>query len=88
MKQRRSLKLVSKCGSIDQSDLPEGLRIRSLHIGPVIGEVPEMVARFLASRSAVTSLDPQGYLRKEQVFDDCITCRRDAKDVVYFARAY
>ena len=64
LKQRRSLKLVSKCGSIDQSDLPERLRIRSLHIGPVIGEVPEMVARLLASRSAVTSLDPQGYLRR------------------------
>jgi len=63
-KERRSLRLLSKCENLNQSDLPEGLRIRSLHIGPVIDEVPELVAKSLASRSMLTSLDPQGYLRR------------------------
>lgn len=63
-KQRRTLRLVNRCENIDLSDLPEDLRIRSLHIGPVIDEVPEVVAKSLAGRSAVTSLDPQGYLRR------------------------
>ncbi len=63
-KEKRSLRLVSKCENISQFDLPKGLRIRSLHIGPVIDEIPEAAAKSLASRSMVTSLDPQGYLRR------------------------
>jgi len=63
-KEKRSLRLVSKCEAINRFDLPQGLRIRSLHLGPVIDEIPEVVARSLASRSIVTSLDPQGYLRR------------------------
>ncbi len=62
--ERRSLRLLSKCENINQFDLPQGLRIRSLHMGPVIDEIPEAAAKSLASRSMVTSLDPQGYLRR------------------------
>jgi len=60
----RSLRLLSKCENLDEIDLPKGLRIRSLHLGPVINEIPEAVAESLASRSTVTSLDPQGYVRR------------------------
>jgi len=60
----RSLRLLSKCENLDQTDLPKGLRIRSLHLGPVIDEIPEAVAESFASQSTVTSLDPQGYVRR------------------------
>jgi len=63
-RQSRRLRLMSRCEDIRLCDLSADVRIRSLHIGPVIGEVPEAVASFLANRSDVTSLDPQGYLRR------------------------
>jgi sugar/nucleoside kinase (ribokinase family) len=61
---KRSLRLVGECENIQFSDLPRRLRIRSLHLGPVMNEIPEAVAKSLADHSIITSLDPQGYLRK------------------------
>jgi len=46
---------------------------------------PECEAKIKQETGATIRTVP---LRKEQVFDECIICRRDAKDVVYFARAY
>lgn len=46
---------------------------------------PECEAKIKQETGATIRTVP---LKREQVFDDCIVCRRDAKDVVYFARAY
>lgn len=61
---RRSMRLLSECEKLRLSDLRRDLRIQSLHIGPVTGEIPEVVAKSFADQSMLTSLDPQGYLRR------------------------
>lgn len=61
---KRSLRLLGECEKIRLSDLPTGFRIGSLHLGPIINEIPETVAKSLTVQSKVTSLDPQGYLRR------------------------
>lgn len=62
--EKRSLRVISKCKDITESGLPGNLQVRGLHIGPVLDEIPEIVAESLARRSSFTSLDPQGYLRR------------------------
>jgi len=47
--------------------------------------LPECEAKIKQETGATIRTVP---LKKEQVFDDCILCGKNAKDVVYFARAY
>ena len=63
-KGERFMWLLSECEKINILDLQRSKRIRSLHLGPVTGEIPESVAGSFADQSVLTSLDPQGYLRR------------------------
>jgi len=61
---RRTLRLLGTCDTLETLDPEWGIRIQCLHIAPVIGEIPETVAGWFADRSTFVSLDPQGYLRR------------------------
>jgi sugar/nucleoside kinase (ribokinase family) len=54
----------SKCQPITRRDLANFPQSSSLHLGPILNEIPQSVALWLTERDTITSLDPQGYLRR------------------------
>ena len=54
----------SRCQSITRSDLANFPQSSSLHLGPILNEIPQSVALWLTERDTITCLDPQGYLRR------------------------
>jgi sugar/nucleoside kinase (ribokinase family) len=54
---------VSKCASLTRRDLSDLPACSALHMGPILNEIPLSLAISLTKRNAITSLDPQGYLR-------------------------
>jgi len=60
----RKLKLQSKAGPINVSNLPKSLQAKAVHIAPIAGEVSYEVVKKLKGCAEVVSLDPQGLLRR------------------------
>ena len=60
----RRMWTVSRCRPLTRRDIADLPQSRSLHLGPILNEIPQSVAVLLTERDAITSLDPQGYLRK------------------------
>jgi sugar/nucleoside kinase (ribokinase family) len=60
----RSMWTVCRCPPITRRDLENFPQSSSLHLGPILNEIPQPVASWLSERDAITSLDPQGYLRR------------------------
>jgi sugar/nucleoside kinase (ribokinase family) len=63
----RTLRLKTKAPLITVDDVSDSLKARSIHVGPIAGEITYDVAEKLRGCAEVLSLDPQGLLRN---FDD------------------
>jgi sugar/nucleoside kinase (ribokinase family) len=59
----RSLKLTCKGHPINPEDIPEGLRVKIIHVAPIADEISCETMRHLRDCCDVLSLDPQGFLR-------------------------
>jgi len=59
----RSLRLKNRAPCINVDDLPESLKAKAIHIGPIAGEITSEVAEKLRNCAEVLSLDPQGLVR-------------------------
>jgi sugar/nucleoside kinase (ribokinase family) len=61
----RSQKLLNYISSINISDIPKPfLDAKCYHFGPVFHEVSYNIIKFINEKRILTSLDPQGYLRR------------------------
>jgi sugar/nucleoside kinase (ribokinase family) len=60
----RTMRVDPVCERLNEEDLETLPNSSSVHIGPVIQEVPSAVALSLRARADVMSVDPQGYVRK------------------------
>jgi len=61
---KRSMWTLSKCQPITRTDLSSLPQSSSLHLGPILNEIPQSLALWLVKRDTITCLDPQGYLRR------------------------
>jgi sugar/nucleoside kinase (ribokinase family) len=59
----RVLRLKNRAPPIDITDLPDSLRARAVHVGPIAGEVTYEAIEKLRGCSDILSLDPQGLVR-------------------------
>jgi sugar/nucleoside kinase (ribokinase family) len=59
----RALRLKNRAPTITVADLPNSLKAKAIHIGPIVGEITYEVAEKLRSCADVLSLDPQGLVR-------------------------
>jgi sugar/nucleoside kinase (ribokinase family) len=59
----RLLRLKNRAPSITLADLPNSLKARIIHIGPVAGEIAYQVVAKLKGCAEILSLDPQGLVR-------------------------
>jgi sugar/nucleoside kinase (ribokinase family) len=59
----RTLRLKNKAPPIDVTDLPNSLKARAIHFGPIAGEITYDIAEKLRNCSDILSLDPQGLVR-------------------------
>jgi sugar/nucleoside kinase (ribokinase family) len=59
----RLLRLKNRAPPITLADLPNSLKARIIHVGPVAGEIAYEVAAKLKECAEVLSLDPQGLIR-------------------------
>jgi sugar/nucleoside kinase (ribokinase family) len=55
---------TSRCQPLTRSDLASFPQSSSLHLGPILNEIPQSLAVWLTGRDTITCLDPQGYLRR------------------------
>ena len=60
----RTMWTESRCRPITRMDLANFPQSSSLHLGPILNEIPQSVALWLTERDTITCLDPQGYLRR------------------------
>lgn len=60
---RRSLKLISKCENILESDIPNGLEVKVIHICPIANEIDIDAIDKLKKFGGIVSIDVQGLLR-------------------------
>jgi len=60
----RTLRLKNNAGPIRVEDLPDSLRAKVIHVGPIAGEVDESLVERLRGSADVLSLDPQGLVRR------------------------
>jgi len=59
----RNLRLKSRAPPITVEDLPNSLKVRAVHIGPIAGEINYEVVEKLRNSAYVLSFDPQGLVR-------------------------
>jgi len=59
----RKLRLTSRAPDISLEDIPSSLRARAIHVAPIANEINEDVIDELRRRTALLSLDPQGFVR-------------------------
>ncbi len=59
----RILRLKNRAPPITIDDLPDSLKAKAIHIGPIAGEITYEVVEKLRSCAEVLSLDPQGLVR-------------------------
>jgi len=59
----RALRLKNRAPPITVADLPNSLKAKAIHIGPIAGEITYEIAEKLRSCTDVLSLDPQGLVR-------------------------
>lgn len=60
----RTMRVEPLCERLRETDMPNSLTSTSVHIGPVLQEVPLRLVLRLRERTGVMSVDPQGYVRK------------------------
>ena len=60
----RTMWTEARCQSITRTDLANFPQSSSLHLGPILNEIPQSVALWLTERDTVACLDPQGFLRR------------------------
>jgi len=60
----RSMWVISRCRPLTRRDLTNLPKSTSIHLGPILNEIPQPVAMWLTERGAVMSLDAQGFMRK------------------------
>lgn len=60
---KRSLKLISKCEDILESDIPHGLKMKVIHICPIANEIDINAIDKLKKFKVILSIDVQGLLR-------------------------
>jgi len=60
----RQLILKSRAPKIEITDIPESLSAEVIHVSPIAGEVSYEVMQHLTKHSRLTSIDPQGFLRR------------------------
>jgi len=60
----RRLRLRSRAPPIFQEDIPNSLRARAIHVGPVANELSFEVVDKLRTLTDILSLDPQGFVRE------------------------
>jgi len=60
----RRMWTISRCPSLTREDVATLPPSKCLHLGPILSEIPNNVAMWLANRVEVSCLDAQGYLRK------------------------
>ena len=54
----------ARCQALTIEDVAELPQSKSLHLGPILNEIPQNVALFLTERDQIASLDAQGYMRQ------------------------
>jgi sugar/nucleoside kinase (ribokinase family) len=59
----RSLRLKNRAPPIDVTDLPNSLKARAIHVGPIAGEITYEIVEKLRGCSDILSFDPQGLVR-------------------------
>jgi sugar/nucleoside kinase (ribokinase family) len=59
----RALQLKNRAPPITVADLPNSLKARAIHVGPIAGEISYEIVEKLRSCAEVLSLDPQGLVR-------------------------
>jgi sugar/nucleoside kinase (ribokinase family) len=59
----RILRLKNRAPPINVTDLPESLKARAVHVGPIAGELTYEAIEKLRGCSDILSLDPQGLVR-------------------------
>ncbi|MEM1545083.1 MAG: PfkB family carbohydrate kinase [Candidatus Methanomethylicia archaeon] len=59
----RTLKLLSKCEDISESDIPSNLEVKAIHICPIANEININAIFKLKEFNGVLSIDTQGLLR-------------------------
>lgn len=60
----RSMKVLSTCDPFDKDDLLHVPSSSTIHLGPVLEEIPASLATEIADADSVIALDPQGYARR------------------------
>lgn len=60
----RTMWAMSRCSPLTKQDLSGLPNSSSIHLGPILNEIPRTLALSLTERGAITCLDPQGYLRR------------------------
>jgi sugar/nucleoside kinase (ribokinase family) len=59
----RALRLKNRAPPIGVADLPNSLKAKVIHVGPIAGEIAYEAVEKLRSCSGILSLDPQGLVR-------------------------
>ena len=62
--QERRIQMTSEGPRIRLTDIPSSLNPRAIHVAPVANELPIEMVRKLRKKTALLSLDPQGFLRE------------------------
>jgi sugar/nucleoside kinase (ribokinase family) len=60
----RRLQMKNKAPPIGLEDVPTSMRAKAIHVAPVAGELPTEIIPKLKERTAILSIDPQGFLRE------------------------
>jgi sugar/nucleoside kinase (ribokinase family) len=60
---KRVVKLVKRCEPIYPEDVPNSIKSKAVHLGPVAGELPAETISRLSEITELISLDPQGFVR-------------------------
>lgn len=63
-KQERRVQMTAEGPRILPKDIPSSLNARAIHVAPVANELPMEMVQELRKKTALMSLDPQGFLRE------------------------
>jgi len=58
------MQVTARCDPLSGEDVSKLLATSSIHIGPVLNEIPLALAMRLVEGDSIASIDPQGYLRQ------------------------
>jgi len=60
---KRWLRLKAVAPSIKLEDLPKHLKVKAVHVAPIVNEIQPNLVRKLRESSEILSIDPQGFVR-------------------------